>query len=348
MKTWGKHLIALAVIAGSSPALALNQSKHYDITVASCTSAGLPQSFCARAGAEDYDVDAREWNDLSAHSQIPNGSDACTAADASVWRAFWLGGQIRAAAQTVAAQSSQAGNELLAQHVGRALHTVQDQCAHAGMPNPQHAWHSLSDTCRSTTESPDVQPAAYTCARAETDALFAGLYDVLSGARARISSLSNVSTASKDWPAHSDVCSFLASAGNWDGKDRRWDGRVVRPAMAAQLQAGLSGVPSSRYVHPCRTAADVLPRMSDATFYTGGGAQSCLSVHIYCLGKADENAAPEPPPWETEESLDAASVPATGCMFGGGAPPAVPSLAAILIALALRTIRRRSARRESV
>jgi len=336
MNSRGKHLIVLWTLVSSSSAFALNQSKHYDITVASCTSAGLPQAFCARAGAEDYDVDANEWNDLAAHSQIPDGSDACTAADASVWRAFWFGGQIRAAVST-------ANNDQLAQHVGRVLHLLQDQCAHAGMPNPQHAWHSLSDTCRSTTESPDVQPAAYTCARAETDTLFASLYDLLSRSHVRISSLGNVSYQTKSWPAQHDVCNFLASASTWDGKDRRWDPKVVRPAMAAQLQAGLSGLPASRYVHPCRTAADVLPRMSDPVLYTGGGAQSCLPVHVYCLGKADEDATPQPPPWETDSGDE--PVPATGCMFGGGAPPPVPSVLAILIALALRTARRRSARR---
>lgn len=339
-------VFATTLLVGSS-AHALNQSKHYDITVASCTAAGLPSAFCSAAGAADYDVDANEWNDLSAHSQIPNDSDACTAANNSLWRAFWFGEQIRAAALGIASSPSQSGVDTLASDVGRVLHTVQDDCAHAGMPNPQHAWHSLKDTCQGTTESPDIQPAAYACARTETDALFAGLVDVLHDNGGVVSSLARASGVGKSWPAHGDVCDFLASAKTWDGLDRRWDLSIVRPAMTAQLLAALDGASDEQFQRVCATAEDILPRMSDPQLDTSGGAQSCLGVHIYCLGKADENAMPEPPPWETEETaaVTPAPVMSGGCSFGGAAPPpAAPTLVALaLFGLLGRALRRRRA-----
>ncbi len=341
--------VVVGTLATASSAHALNQSKHYDITVQSCTAAGLPKAFCALAGANDYDVDANEWNDLAAHAQIPTGSGACQAADASVWRAFWFGGQLRAAALDQAESPSQAGAELLAQHLGRVLHLVQDDCAHVGMPNPQHAWHSLSDVCRGTQESPDVNPSAYVCARTDTDAVFAALVDTLRETGVATSSLAGVSTGTKSWPAHADVCNFLASAGDWDGQDRRWDAAVVRPALTAQLALGLSGADTASFQHVCRSDDDVLPRSSDPTLATSGGAQSCLTVHIYCLGKADENGAPTPPPWETDAASTTTPAPAAsaasmtgGCaVAAGGASPVGAPLFAFVLALILRRARRR-------
>lgn len=338
------YALGLGLLVAAGPAHALKQAEHYDLAVASCGAAGLPEEFCEHAGAADYDVDANEWNDLAAHAQTPVGADACAAADASVWRAFWLGGRMRAAAFALAAAPSSDGADALADDLGRVLHLVQDECAHSGMPNPQHAWHSLSDLCQGTTESPDVDPAAIDCAARASDAVFAALGDVLAGAGVSSAALDQASWASKAWPAHADVCAFLASASDWDGVDRRWDDGVVAPALLGQLALGLSGADAAQFQHVCRSADDVLPRRSDPLHDTVGGAQSCVGVHVYCLGKADD-AAPSPPPWEPGAApLDATSAtvaPATGCDFGGAAPPpAAPALVAFALAFAALLRRR--------
>jgi MYXO-CTERM domain-containing protein len=333
-------LILTATLAGASTAHALNQSKHYDVTVQSCTSAGLPDAFCKRVGVEVYNVDANEFNDLAAHSQIENNEGVCAAAVNSTWRVFWLGGQLRAVTIAAGYSPSQAAHNQVAQHLGRALHTLQDDCAHHGMPNPQHAWHSLSDVCRGTSESPDLDPAAFDCASQESDAAFSEFIDVLHDYGGDFAQLSDITDEDdKHWPSYSDVCDFLGSAGNWDGQDRRWNMDVVRPALAAQFAAGLGGADASQYAPPCTTDDDVTPPYSAPDLDTSGGAQSCVLIHTFCLGKADENAAPQPPPWEP---VQAPAATQGGCSFTAEAPP--PSYAVLLFAgavAALLTRRRR-------
>ncbi len=336
--------LVLGALATASTAHALNQSKHFDITVQSCTDAGLPNAFCQRVGVEVYNVDAREFNDLSAHSQIPEGSTACDAANASLWRVFWLGGQVRAATIAVGYRSSLRGNDALAQDLGRALHTVQDNCAHSGMPNPQHAWHSLSDVCNGTTESPDVNPAAFACASNETDAIFSAFIDVLHDNGGDFASLGNISTDNdKHWPAYSDVCAFLGSASDWSGQDRRWDNSVMRPALTDRLVRGLYGADATQFTRVCSgNDDDVLPAYSDSDRDTSGGAQSCIKIHTFCLGKADGAAADaEPPPYEPVPAAPTTAV-SGGCSVGGeGSPSAAAPLLLMLVALLVR--RRRQA-----
>ena len=348
MRTNG--IVIGVLLLSASSAHALNQSKHYDVTLASCTHAGLPNAFCQRVAVDVYDVDASEFNDLSAHSQIPVGSSACDAANASLWRVFWFGGQVRTAAAAVGQRASTANADALAQDLGRALHTIQDNCAHSGMPNPQHAWHSLSDTCQGTTESPDVQPAAFGCAANETDAVFSAFVDVLHDSGATFSSLRNVGTDNdKHWPAYTDVCDFLGSADDWSGVDQRWDQSVMRPALTNRFVRGLYGADDSQFPRVCTGAFDGVARTySDARLDTSGGAQSCLKIHVFCLGKAD-GAAPdsEPPPYETDPT--AGSAPATtdagvsgGCSAAGPSAPAtaVVPLGLLVAALSLRRRRR--------
>ena len=321
--------LLLGAITSSSTASALNQSKHFDVTVQSCTHAGLPPAFCQRVGVEVYNVDANEFNDLSAHSQIPADSTACDAANASLWRVFWLGGQLRAATVAAGYSPSVDQHDRIAQHLGRALHTVQDNCAHSGMPNPQHAWHSLSDVCQGTTESPDLNPAAFSCASAETDAVLSAFIDVLHDNGGDFAQLATISAEDdKHWPAYPDVCAFLGSAGEWNGQDRRWDNSVVRPALTAQLVQGLRGADSSQFARVCSGYDDgVLPAYSESDRDTSGGAQSCIKIHTFCLGKADGAATAEPPPYEPTPVAPATSVRG-GCAVGGDAP--APSALAIL------------------
>jgi hypothetical protein len=313
-------LLLAGVTCISSPARALNQSKHYDLALGACRAVGLPEGFCQRAAVETYNVDHNEFNVLAAHSQIPSGKSACDAANDSLWRVFWLGGQMRQALEGAAWSPSRAGNDQLAQHLGRALHTVQDNCAHRGMPNPQHAWHSLSDTCDGTSESPDVQPDAFACASDETDTVLGGFVDALHDAGAQLSDLSSVTgDDDKHWPRYSDVCDYLASAKTWDGEDRRWDNQVMRPALTAQLLAGLSGADDSQFQRVCGDGADITAAWSDPDFDTSNGPPSCLKIHAACLGKADSDAE-GPPPWENEAATTATTQTQGGCSATPGAP----------------------------
>jgi uncharacterized protein (TIGR03382 family) len=316
----------LAWLAFAPAAHALNQSKHFDLARASCGAAGLPDAFCQRVAVETYDVDHNEFEVLAAHSQIPDGKTTCDAANDSLWRVFWLGGQIRQAIGGVVYQPSRAGNDQLAQHLGRALHTIQDNCAHKGMPNPQHAWHSLSDVCRGTSESPDVQPDAIDCATVESDGVIAGFVDTLQDVGADFAQLSDVTgDDDKHFPAYTDVCAFLASANDWDGVDRRWDNTVMRPALAAQLLAGMSGADDSQFQRVCGNGADVDNAFTDPDFDTSGGAQSCIQIHAFCLGKADslEETAP---PWEP-------AAQSTTTQGGCSAVPGPPSDGLVLLGL---------------
>lgn len=347
--------IALAVVAAAlasaSPALALNQQKHYDVTLASCTRAGVPRAFCNRVATEVYNVDANEFDDLSAHSQIPEGVSACDAANASLWRVFWLGGQVRSSIIAVGNDGSTASADAVAQNLGRALHTLQDDCAHSGMSNPQHAWHSLSDVCRGTTESPDVQTPAFSCAASETDAVFSAFVDVLHDGGADFASLGSVSTDDDNhWPAYTDVCDFLGSAGDWKGTDTRWDLNVVRPALTDRLVSGLYGADSSQFAYLCTGASNgVVPQYSYDNRDTSGGAQSCLKIHAFCLGKADGVAADaEPPPYEANDvPADPTPAPAPdasvhgGCSVGGASSPSSAALPLALLLVSFLLLRRR-------
>jgi uncharacterized protein (TIGR03382 family) len=333
-------LLLLGVLGLTSSASALNQSKHRDTSVAACRAAGLPKAFCLRVGVETYNVDANEFNDLSAHSQIPDGSTACDAANNSSWRVFWLGSQLRAATIGAGYSPSRALHNQIAQHMGRALHTIQDNCAHSGMPNPQHAWHSLSDVCQGTTESPDVNPAAYTCAAEESAALFSAFIDVLHDYGGETSQLSNITSEDDThYPAYGDVCDFLGSADQWDGSDRRWDNNIMRPMLTAQLLAGLGGASDSQWQRVCTTwENDVAASYSDPDFDTSGGPQSCIKIHAFCLGKADAASNAVAPPWEPEPAPSATVQ--GGCSAAGGhgdgSPAAALLLVAVLLALAVR------------
>jgi uncharacterized protein (TIGR03382 family) len=329
----------LAALAYAPAAHALNQSMHHDLALGSCRSAGIPDSFCDRMAVETYNVDRWEFDDLAAHSQIPDGKTTCDAANDSLWREFWLGGQMRQTIGSIVWSPSRSGNDQLAQQLGRALHTLQDDCAHKGMPNPQHAWHSLSDTCQGTTESPDVQPDAITCGQVETDAAVAAFVDALHDVGGELAQLGDVTgDADKHFPTYSDVCGFLGEAKDWDGVDRRWDIYTMRPALAASLVAGLSGADSSQFQRVCADGSDVSAAYSDPDFDTSRGPQSCLKIHAFCFGKAD-SLAESAPPWEPQPQQ--ANVTTGGCSAAPGAP-ATGAWLLVLLGFLRRPRRRRS------
>jgi MYXO-CTERM domain-containing protein len=348
-----RHLLAiaagLAAIASSSSSFGLEQSKHRAISRDACSAAGLPWGFCERVGTEAYNVDSYEWNDLSAHAQVDVklGQDACTAANLTAGRVYWLGSDARQALFAKASGASWADGTLLAEELGRALHTVQDNCAHSGMTNPQHAWYSLSDSCSSTKLSPDIQASAIACAKRETQAVMDAFTDTLAEAGLSPDDLSGVDEGSAHWPARGDVCAFLKEGNSWSGADTRWDNGVAVPALEEQMVAGLRGGYAPADV--CDGDPNGLRLANPApVFNTSGGQKFCFKIKLYCLGKAD-GAADEPPPWEdpaeTAADDNASPPPSSGCTVGstghaGGASTAW-ALALVLGALVARRRHRR-------
>ena len=167
------RVIVGVVLVVSAPAFALKPGVHADVTQQSCQAAGLAKDTCTRIATEDYNTDNREWDDLRAHAQIDDGETACTAADSAAARMWNLGAELRTTLATFASSGTYDDAGAVDAVIGRVLHTVQDDCAHEGMPNPQHAWFSLGDFCSGTATNPDVQPEAIGCARVESDAILA-------------------------------------------------------------------------------------------------------------------------------------------------------------------------------
>src|SRR3569832_536754 len=163
--------IAAVVLAATTPAYALKPGTHADVTQAACQAAGLPKDLCTRIATEDYDTDEREWDDLAAHAQIADDQTACTAADLAATRVWKLATTLRSDLAAFGHDSTYDRAGAIASSIGRALHTVQDDCAHHGMPNPQHTKNTHADYCEGTATNPDVQDSAISCARTETAAV---------------------------------------------------------------------------------------------------------------------------------------------------------------------------------
>ena len=145
----------------------LKTKDHSAITGAACRAHGLGESFCSRVQAEAFNVDHDEWTTLAAHSQPEAGQSQCEAALAVQTRLHSLGGEMHQIMSEGIPDG--ASVDKLAKALGRSLHTIQDNCAHHGMSNPQHAWYSIRDWCISSGEDPDSAPEALQCAREETD-----------------------------------------------------------------------------------------------------------------------------------------------------------------------------------
>ena len=334
------------VVGAASQAHALKPSSHADIAKASCTAAGLPRDFCTRIATEDYNTDGREWDDLRAHAQIDDGETACTAADRTAQRVYELGGELRTQLEKVVRTRSDDDVGLTASAVGRALHTIQDNCAHHGMPNPQHAWASLSDFCDGTTLSPDIQDDAMACARHETDALMVAVAAAVEQADAASllgsASCPPLPDTSGDsnptmrevcrdrfLPGPIDGCEFLGRAKDWDGTDRRWENRVVVPALRDAFVAGLAGASAPGAI--CGGDERVLsPAVSDPVLDVSAGAPTCVRANILCLGKADD---------QTENPFaddDVEANTAGGCSTTGTDTASLPLALALAVMLGRR------------
>jgi hypothetical protein len=329
-------VVALAIVATPGSAFALAQAKHQEISRDACIAAGLTEEFCERVGSEAYDVDSYEWSTPEAHAQAADSGDnatTCNAVDATLERERWLASDIRASlAQLAAAPSSDLATHVATQ-LGRALHTLQDNCAHHGQPNIQHAWASLTDACTGSTTSPDLQPDAIECAETETTYAMAAFVDAMNAAGATPDQLDAAHDGWTHWPARADVCEYLDSAAAWDGVDRRWDNEVVTPLLRQQF-AHAVGVDDTALFDPCNITVAV--RAPLEVVDTSSPPDECAKIRLYCAftGKADAPA--EPPPW------DVAAAPAhSGCSTGGGASGA---LFAVLALVAARRPRARAKR----
>lgn len=332
MKALGLGAFVLALLV-TGPALALDQKEHRSISQAVCLEQGLDANFCELVGTAAYNVDSNEWSDLPAHAQAAEGQNACDAANDAAKRVALLTSELRA--QFVTPGSAQRATSL-AIALGRTLHTLQDDCAHDGQPNTQHAWASLSDTCEDTNLSPDTQHEAITCASIETKRAMSEFTDALWNASASSDGLSDVE-ANAHWPARGDVCTFLDSADSWDGIDRRWNHDKMVSALGSAFALGISGL--SAPTNLCQNDSHALDRPNPAPRVdTSQGADYCWTVNMYCVGKADEMSAA--PPWvrpETPAPAPTTSESSAGCSLAARSPSPLPAwLLASLLVLARR------------
>jgi MYXO-CTERM domain-containing protein len=310
-----KSTLVLVLVAVPSSAFALDQSVHQAISHDACVGAGLPQDFCERVGTEAYNVDSYEWSHPEAHAQIDDGAigNACGAANAVLERERQLGADIRNSLGQLAGSPSEDLRIHIATQLGRSLHTIQDDCAHHGMPNAQHAWWSRLDACSGSHTSPDAQPEAASCARTETDAVLAAFNNALSNAGLSATALDNVSEGWTHWPKRGDVCDFLHEAETWDGTDRRWNNAIVVPWLRDQLVHAIATDDSS-LGDAC--AEDIAVASPDAHVDVSSPPPFCFKLKAYCLGaggKADGEVE-APPPWETSDEPTS-----SGCSVGNDA-----------------------------
>jgi hypothetical protein len=321
-------------LLGIRSAHALNQSVHYQIANDSCLAHGFPSGFCDQVAVATHNVDDYEFNIMAAHSQMENGQTACDGANAAIWRVFWFGQQIRQSIGGIVYNPTTEKITTLAQFLGRALHGIQDNCAHSGMPNPQHAWKSLDDVCHGTSESPDLVPEAATCAREETDAVMDAVFEAISDWGGEKEQLSNISEHHNHLTDYMDACNYLGSASEWDGVDRRWDNTIVRPFMRNEIVSAITD-DNAQHDWVCNYAEDGLLVSYDDDVDTSGGANKCALISAVCLGKADgETTAaaatnePEPP------------APHTGCDVSQRRTAGAPAALLLLVAAALLWARR--------
>jgi len=313
------RLLVLPLVLASSPAWALKPATHRQLAEDACVAERLPGAFCERMGKQAFETDYQEWTDVAAHAQRELGQDRCEAADAAASR-------VEALSRALVADAHRGAYEAAAIDLGRALHTVQDECAHHGMTNEEHAFLSLEDSCGDGNVSPDTQPDALACATTRTRDVMAAAAAALADVRwtnvdaicRRNSDNDDDSCALASLPSPFQVCDFLAMHHDWDGSDSRWNGDIVGPALVDAFARGLRGELDSTGV--CDRAGAIDPLRPHAL--VSDRDAGCLLTDVLCLGKADDAGA------------TAAPADSGGCAAGGS-----PGLV-----LALLSLRRRSRR----
>jgi MYXO-CTERM domain-containing protein len=324
------RIAPLLVLLGSlllpSTASALAQTQHKSISITACTAAGLPADFCDEVGAAAYNVDLYEWDLLAAHAQPEEGQSQCDAAYAVTSRVQSLAKELRTLLQTPGVTISAESLRSIALAFGRTLHTLQDNCAHSGMPNIEHAWFSLSDACLNTQSSPDLQPEATQCAEQETKVAFEAFVAAYQQASLFPGDFlmykESTDLAPNFWPPRGGVCDFLKGAGSWDGQDRRWNNAVVVPALESQLYTSLVVDPGAPPLDLCATNPDAIALEPAPPVDVSQKMGWCTSIQLYCSGKAD--GLDSKPPWETGA---ATTTPASSGASEGGCTvqPATPA-----------------------
>ncbi|HUS27322.1 MAG TPA: hypothetical protein VMZ53_02405 [Kofleriaceae bacterium] len=313
MRIWP---LVLPIVLAATQAWALEPAKHRSLAEKSCADVGLPDAYCRRMGKEVYQTDYREWTDLHAHAQRELGEDRCTAADAAQSRVDRL-------AREAVAKTRALDYEAGAVALGRAIHTIQDECAHHGMTNQEHAYYSLTQTCEHADVSPDVQPEAIACAQSRTRDAFVAVAAALQGQRWDY--VDNIcrdfgadserdSCASATLPSPAMACDFLAEHDDWDGDDSRWNDRVG-PALLAAFQGGLRGDAAPAPL--CGTNDKALDPASPRAYVSNREA-GCTLIDVTCLGKVDD-------PGTSDDTQSG------GCSTGG-----TPSSLLLLALLGLR------------
>ena len=119
MRPLAGTLTLVAALAAAGSAHALEQKVHRQVTEDACWDAGLPDEFCERLGVEAYDVDAYEWDDLTAHAQPFPGQSACDGANATLDRVEWLGADVHDLLHQLARSPSEGTSEQIAVQLGR-------------------------------------------------------------------------------------------------------------------------------------------------------------------------------------------------------------------------------------
>jgi len=314
-------LLPLVIVIAPEPAWALKPGTHRDLAERACKAERLPDSFCRRAGKQVYETDFLEWTDLSAHAQREQGQDLCSAADAALARVDRL-------ARSIVDQANAGRLEDVAIDVGRVIHTLQDECAHHGMSNDEHAFLSMTMTCTGEEVSPDVQPEALVCAETRTREAMAMIARALATVQWGNSARMCVDFDNRDvcanalLPSPFMACDFLAQHKEWDGADTSWHSTLVGDALVATLAAGLAGEPTTRSacggnptaIDPAQPHA----RVDDRTI-------GCTLTDVVCLGKADG-----------EEVIEEQPEVMGGCSTGSPTGPGLAVMALALIFLARR------------
>lgn len=215
----------------------LKTDDHRAITNEYCVRAGFHDAFCARVASEAFITDRIEWDHPWAHGMPRPGQGHCDAAAEVQQHLTRHGRQIR----SIVARPSLGRRDLeeLAQALGRALHALQDNCAHEGMTNPQHSWYSVRGFCSMSGEDPDTAPAALECAATETRLAFRAMKEVFRAAGKDPASLWQAPDMAAPNPGLDHVCQFLGEWSQFDGKDSRWDIGVTAPKLRETLTTAI-------------------------------------------------------------------------------------------------------------
>jgi MYXO-CTERM domain-containing protein len=344
------------MLSWSQHAAALKPSRHKKISVNSCLNAGLPSDFCARVGREAYNTDAHEWEHMPAHAQAEPGQSACDGAQHTVERMTALGDELLTALDELVVEADQEPAVRVATALGRALHTIQDNCAHSGMTNSQHAWHTLADFCDQSDDDPDKRPSARSCADRQTDAVMGTVAKLIE--RAGVANALAKYSCEPEWPspreneqddpctdvflpAPWEACSFLGKADEWDGVDRRWNRDLIGRALLAAFTAALDATPPAAADVCNGDPTTIAATASRPPVDTGDGPDSCGLAHLLCLGKADSTESF----FADDEALAPSPEPSAGCSVAqiDGSPSPARSPWPLLVGalLLLGALRRR-------